>query len=345
MKPFFLNSTEINIPKVKIIIYWNGFNSCALITNSLSSLYANDEILIITNDSYSSFEYVKSLSKFNFLNETCIDELYSHDFRNLILFVQTGWFNKRINKLGLNFKMKYGCKIYVTVDNIIKNNFRQFLGRIYIKYFFDKNVDNYLVPGIESLKLLVKFGVASVKIHTGFYGAYEHIYYPKKHEFKENIILYVGEISKRKGSDILLDIFCKINCPNWKLVLIGAVKDVQIYKNDNIVHYDFLAPNLVSEHMQLAKIFVLPSRLDHWGTVVCEAAMCGCALIVSSNAGAAYDLVDQGINGYITFTNDDLLTAINKTISWDNNKFIIASNWSIQKSELFKSFRYFNSIN
>lgn len=345
MKAFNQDLTKIDVSKVKIIIYWNGFNSCALITNSLASLYANDEVLIITNSTYTSFEYVKSLSKFIFFDESYIDQLNSHDFCNVIVFVQTGWFNKRINKLGLNFKMKYGCKIYVTVDNIIKNNFRQFLGRIYIKYFFDKHIDRYLVPGIESLKLLVKFGVSSVKINTGFYGAYEHIYTPVKSESKKNIILYVGEISKRKGSDKLQEIFCKINSPNWKLVLVGAVKDVQIHKFDSIIHYDFLPPNLVSEHMQSARIFVLPSRLDHWGTVVCEAAMCGCALIVSSNAGAAYDLVDQGINGYITFTDDDLLSAIIRTMLWDNNKFKLANDWSIRKSDLFKSIRYFNSIN
>ena len=100
MKPFLQNLSEIDVQNVKIIIYWNGFNSCALISNSLSKLYANDEILIITNSSYSSFEYVKSLSKFNFFDESCIDELYRYNFRNLSLFIQTGWFNKKINKLG-----------------------------------------------------------------------------------------------------------------------------------------------------------------------------------------------------------------------------------------------------
>ncbi len=48
----------------------------------------------------------------------------------------------------------------------------------------------------------------------------------------------------------------------------------------------------------LADVFVLPSRHEPWGLIVNEAMAAGCAVIASSDVGAAPDLVRDGVTGY-----------------------------------------------
>ena len=55
----------------------------------------------------------------------------------------------------------------------------------------------------------------------------------------------------------------------------------------------------------LADVFVLPSRHEPWGLIVNEAMAAGCAVVASSDVGAAPDLIIDGVNGY-TFPVGDL---------------------------------------
>ena len=54
----------------------------------------------------------------------------------------------------------------------------------------------------------------------------------------------------------------------------------------------------------LADVFVLPSRHEPWGLIVNEAMAAGCAVVVSSDVGAAADLVLDGFNGFVTPVGD-----------------------------------------
>jgi glycosyltransferase involved in cell wall biosynthesis len=49
----------------------------------------------------------------------------------------------------------------------------------------------------------------------------------------------------------------------------------------------------------LADLFVLPSRHEPWGLIVNEAMAAGCPVIVSSEVGAAADLVTDGVEGFV----------------------------------------------
>ena len=54
----------------------------------------------------------------------------------------------------------------------------------------------------------------------------------------------------------------------------------------------------------LADVFVLPSRHEPWGLVVNEAMAAGVPVVLSSDVGAAIDLVSDGEEGYIFPTGD-----------------------------------------
>jgi glycosyltransferase involved in cell wall biosynthesis len=61
----------------------------------------------------------------------------------------------------------------------------------------------------------------------------------------------------------------------------------------------FQQPQELSDTYRQASALLLPSRLDHWGVVVHEAALCGCLLLVTRQCGSVDDLVEHGVNGYI----------------------------------------------
>ena len=57
--------------------------------------------------------------------------------------------------------------------------------------------------------------------------------------------------------------------------------------------------------MQSAAVLVLPSRHDGWGVVIQEALSAGLPVIATRQTGAAYDLVEEGKNGFLVEADDE----------------------------------------
>lgn len=120
------------------------------------------------------------------------------------------------------------------------------------------------------------------------------------------VVLSVGVLCKRKGTDVLLKAFSRLRTDDWCLVLCGLD-----YSHG---HYEALVRRLgiearvlflgaypvekISEVYAAADVFVLASRFDGWGAVLNEAASMGLPLIGSDLAGASWHLVENGVNGY-----------------------------------------------
>jgi glycosyltransferase involved in cell wall biosynthesis len=63
-------------------------------------------------------------------------------------------------------------------------------------------------------------------------------------------------------------------------------------------------------------VLVLPTRSDTWGLVVNEAMVCGLPIVVTSVAGCAQDLVEDGWNGYVVPPRDpDRLAAAIRSLA------------------------------
>jgi len=123
-------------------------------------------------------------------------------------------------------------------------------------------------------------------------------------------VLFVGGDFRRKGGELLLD---------W--IRRRPVQDVELHvvtrdpvaPTPCVVVHDDIGPNS-RELLQLyqeADVFVLPSLAEAFGIATIEAMACGLPVVVS-DAGGTADIVDHGINGFITTAGDsaDLESAL-----------------------------------
>jgi glycosyltransferase involved in cell wall biosynthesis len=134
-------------------------------------------------------------------------------------------------------------------------------------------------------------------------------------------ILFVGGDFERKGGDVLLDWFIKQQLPNIQMTMltshqIGNFNNVTLQTN---VRYGD------PKHIELFKnhdIFVLPTTCDAYPSVIGEAACAGLAVLTTKYALGAPEIIQNGINGYISDSQEELLERLGQLIP---NKYLIES--------------------
>lgn len=122
------------------------------------------------------------------------------------------------------------------------------------------------------------------------------------------LFVYVGELSHRKGIDLLLKAFARIvrRNPSIGLVLVGNDSGDANYHemaagqglNDNVLFRGSIKSSRIASMIGAGNVLVLPSRFDGWGMTLNEAASLGRALISTDRCGSAYHLIRDGENGY-----------------------------------------------
>nr|WP_272507676.1 glycosyltransferase family 4 protein [Salinibacter ruber] len=117
---------------------------------------------------------------------------------------------------------------------------------------------------------------------------------------REKTMLFVGQLIPRKNVNQLVKAFRRFreDYSDWTLRIVGEGEVSLPSEEPGIEHEGFLQPEDVAQRMRKSRFLLLPSREDHWGLVVHEAALSGCGLIVSENVGAASDLVTPE-NGFV----------------------------------------------
>ncbi len=118
-----------------------------------------------------------------------------------------------------------------------------------------------------------------------------------------NMILYVGSFTHRKGVDILIKATKEMN--DTAVVLVGgnSIKAYSEYINEedkcNYVVGGFKKDEALKKYYRAADLFVLPTREDIWGLVINEAMACGLPVITTDKCIAGLELIKNNINGYI----------------------------------------------
>ncbi|MFN6199188.1 MAG: glycosyltransferase, partial [Dolichospermum sp.] len=121
------------------------------------------------------------------------------------------------------------------------------------------------------------------------------------------LVLFCAKLQAWKRPQDVLQAFAKANVPSAYLVLAGEgplresleteAKSLKIL--DQVKFLGFVNQSQLPSVYTAADLFVLPSEHEPFGVVVNEAMLCNCAVVVSNQVGARYDLIREGETGFV----------------------------------------------
>jgi len=164
--------------------------------------------------------------------------------------------------------------------------------------------DAITVPSEFARRTYVEMGVPADKIKKVPYGSdlsrFRKVAEPDPDSFD---VLFVGQISFRKGIPYLLEAFANLRHPKKTLTIVGSVlPEIRRYLQgkslENVVFMGTQPHVRLQEWMSRSHVMVLPSVEEGLALVQGEAMACGCPLVSSENTGAE-DLFDDGCEGFI----------------------------------------------
>ena len=133
--------------------------------------------------------------------------------------------------------------------------------------------------------------------------------------------LFVGRFIERKGIDLLLAAFRRLDRGELWLAGDGPLRGFveEEAKADPRIRYlgyadEAMLPGVYRE----ADVLVVPSLFEPWGLVVHEGLAYGLPVITTDQVGAADDLIESGVNGYIVApgSSDALVAAMRAVEEW-----------------------------
>ena len=192
-----------------------------------------------------------------------------------------------------------------------------FIGRI--KQMIIGRADRYIAYGKKAAEYLTHMGASKGHIHVGINTVDMNWFRKKAKEFHQDenlrkersryprlLMLYVGQLIKRKGIYELLKALSELHDPNVGLLIVGSgpqERELKEFCKDqnlkNVYFEGFQQQEALLRYYSLADVLILPSFKEVWGLVVNEALASGIYVLCSNYAGAAYDLIKEGWNGIL----------------------------------------------
>ncbi len=165
--------------------------------------------------------------------------------------------------------------------------------------------DYILVASNFSKQCLIKDGVKANRIFIVPYGVDLSRFYPgtKHREKNEKLkLLFVGQITQRKGISYLIESFNALKSQNVELHITGGLfqgyKIPEFLKGDRIYYTGRVVDAELPAVYRNADIFVLPSLVEGFGLVLLEAMASGLPVITTPNSGGP-DIIENGKEGFI----------------------------------------------
>ena len=144
---------------------------------------------------------------------------------------------------------------------------------------------------------------------------------------RENMILYAGELNKRKGYEDLIRAFATISnqYPDWKLVFAGTggiengrkvAEALDVIQR--VLFLDWIAGNEKDKWFRKARIFCLPSYAEGFPTALLDACSYGIPLVVTP-VGGIPDIIINERNGLLFIPGDTESLASQLKLLIDNS--------------------------
>lgn len=180
------------------------------------------------------------------------------------------------------------------------------------KTFVDREIieydiaDHIMVPSSFVKKTFINNNLPDNKLFLNPY-AFSTAKFPKKSDKVNrdpNTILFVGQLSPRKGIKVLVDAFSllKLKLPEAKLWLVGAINgiDEALIKEQGIEYFGVLKKEALKNKFESASVFCLPSFEEGLALVLTEAKYFQLPIVATKNSGVE-DLFKENEDSYTLF--------------------------------------------
>jgi glycosyltransferase involved in cell wall biosynthesis len=162
--------------------------------------------------------------------------------------------------------------------------------------------DLIVVQSSFAYRTFVEKGVPDHKLAMVPLGVEPRLFHPEPKRDGVFRVLYVGEMSLRKGVPYLLEALASSPSPPLELVLIGPVLDEikpWFARYEGRFRYlGAIRKNELYRYYSQASVFVMPTIEDGFGLVVCEALACGVPVITTAHC-CGPDIITDGREGFI----------------------------------------------
>lgn len=183
---------------------------------------------------------------------------------------------------------------------------------------FIRSMDSYVAYGRLAREFLIDSGATAERIVTG-YNTVDVSFFeeradsfrntPNYKELRSRIapvsLLFVGRLIDGKGFCQLLAALERMERSSFTLVVLGdgplrAEFESETRRRGIKTFFEgFRGAEELPAYYAACDVFVFPTLNDVWGLVINEAMACGMPVVSSTEAGASYDLVENGHNGWI----------------------------------------------
>ncbi len=292
----------------------------------------------VIKDLNAQYEFVRGLGKGKYKFNPSLLEIIKREKPNIVVLLPPDPLHLLDNLNVSRYCLSKGIPFIVWT---VRWEYKNFPLKDKISDFFHKKItkkaDKVLVPGTKAFEWVSSQGIKEKDIVITP-NASEIFYDKKKGEtFKKEliskyhlkgkkVIVYVGRLIRRKGIKYLIEAFAKIKEKNSLLFIVGGgdfyhlgepslreelleiVKKYDLEKR--IIFTGEVKNNLVPAIYELADVLVVPSITEKisepWGLVVNEGMQFGLPVVATDAVGAAYDMVENGKNGFIVPEKDSI---------------------------------------
>jgi glycosyltransferase involved in cell wall biosynthesis len=163
-----------------------------------------------------------------------------------------------------------------------------------------RGVAAFLVPGAEARAYVESLGVPAARIVVAPNAVDAAIFGSAVRTRSDGPcrLVAVGRLAHEKGLDTLLEAADGLPV---EIILAGTGPEEDRLRRMAGSNVRFLGQVARDELPALyadADVAVMPSRSDPWGMVLNEAALAGLPLVSTTAAGAAHELIEDGVNGF-----------------------------------------------
>lgn len=207
---------------------------------------------------------------------------------------------------GSHFKVRGRPLVLTVLHNVFEENYQKYtttFQKLYHHVFLKRYLYRALntADKIVAISLSTKtslertFGISNVALIYG--GVDTDTFLPKEvsttGQFNGKVrLLFVGNLTKRKGADLLPKIMEKLG-RNYVLFYTSGLRKKGILTGPNMVSLGSINREKLVEMYNVCDILLLPSRLEGFGYAVAEAMACGKPIVCTNGSSLPELVVDQ----------------------------------------------------